>query len=462
MSKSRVKPLKAGITIPKLELTAATLAVTMSELIKKELDGRLQIDRTYFWTDSYLVLRYIHNEKKRFIKFVANRVAMIREGSDPDQWNYVRSELNPADYVSRGLYPKEEHKLKVWCEGPAFLWKNKEQWPQQPQEIATELTEADFGVRQEITMHTTFTQEEFWKWLLRRYSTWRRLFRIVAWLIKACRKFRSVRRGRVSAISQTRPNSINIQDQARAKEKILQCVQQESFSREISTIKSSSKFKGNGLPKLKPFLHNGILRVGGRLKYSDLEFDTKHPIIIPGRHHVTEKIINHYHTQNGHVGTHQTLAETRRRFWILKGVASVRRVLKNCHECRRQSAKRGEQIIAHLPPIRVSKDNDDVAYPFAAVGIDYFGPFYITRGKSTRSARTILTNKRYGCIFTCLRYRAVHIEIASDLSTDSFINAVFRFVARRGPPLMIYSDNGTNFRGAELDILDAMKRWNQE
>ena len=144
------------------------------------------------------------------------------------------------------------------------------------------------------------------------------------------------------------------------------------------------------------------------------------------------------------------------------GVASVRRVLKNCHECKRQSAKRGEQIIAHLPPIRLSKDNDDMAYPFATVGIDYFGPFYITRGKSTRSARTISTNKRYGCIFTCLRYRAVHIEIASDLSTDSFIHAVFRFVARRGPPLIIYSDNGTNFRGAELDILDAMKRWNQE
>ena len=463
MSKSRVKPLKAGITIPKLELTAATLAVTMSGLITKELDGRLRIDRIYFWTDSYLVLRYIHNEKKRFTKFVANRVAVIREGSEPDQWNYVQSELNPADCVSRGLHAREELKLKAWREGPVFLWKNREQWPQQPQEIRTELTEADFGVRKEITTHTTISREEFWKWLLGRYSTWRRLFRIVAWLIKACRKFRSVRSGRVSATSQARPDSISMQDQATAKEKILQCVQQESFSKEISTIKSSPKFKGNGLAKLKPFLHNGILRVGGRLKYSDLEFDTKHPIIIPGKHHVTEKIIYHYHTQNGHVGTHQTLAETRRRFWILKGVASVRRVLKNCHECKRQSAKRGEQIIAHLPPIRVSKDNADVAYPFAAVGIDYFGPFYITRGKSTRSARTMsTTHKRYGCIFTCLRYRAVHIEVVSDLSTDSFIQAVFRFVARRGPPLIIYSDNGTNFRGAELDILDAMKRWNQE
>ena len=86
----------------------------------------------------------------------------------------------------------------------------------------------------------------------------------------------------------------------------------------------------------------------------------------------------------------------------------------------------------------------------------------MTRGKTTGSTRKSSTNKRYGCIFTCLRYTAVHIEVANDLSTDSFINVVLRFVARRGPPTIIYSDNGTNFKGAELHILEAMKRWNQD
>jgi len=71
-------------------------------------------------------------------------------------------------------------------------------------------------------------------------------------------------------------------------------------------------------------------------------------------------------------------------------------------------------------------------------------------------------HKRYGCIFTCLRYRAVHIELANDLTTDSFIQAVTRFVGRRGPPRVIYSDNGTNFRGAETDVLNALKTWDQE
>ena len=88
-------------------------------------------------------------------------------------------------------------------------------------------------------------------------------------------------------------------------------------------------------------------------------------------------------------------------------------------------------------------------------------PVYVHTGPLTRSTKSRKLYKHYGCIFTCLRYRAVHIEIASDLSTDSFINAVTRFIARRGPPRVIYSDNGSNFRGAETDVVKAMKTWDQ-
>ena len=68
--------------------------------------------------------------------------------------------------------------------------------------------------------------------------------------------------------------------------------------------------------------------------------------------------------------------------------------------------------------------------------------------------------RRYGCIFTCLRMRAVHIESVRDLSSDGFIQAVMRFVARRGVPIEIYSDNGSNFKGASCEVVDALKRWN--
>ena len=119
-------------------------------------------------------------------------------------------------------------------------------------------------------------------------------------------------------------------------------------------------------------------------------------------------------------------------------------------------------MTAPLPVVRVSSDSHRIIYPFAAVGLDYFGPLSVKMGPNTRSKSDPTLNKRYGGIFTCLKYRAVHIEVAEDLSTDSFINAVLRFVGRRGPPTVIYSDNGTNFRGAELDVVKAMNVWDQE
>ena len=133
------------------------------------------------------------------------------------------------------------------------------------------------------------------------------------------------------------------------------------------------------------------------------------------------------------------------------------------YACKCQNAMVGEQITAPLPAVRVSSDSHQLIYPFAAMGIDYFGPLYVHAGPLTRSMRkNPKLHKRYSCFFTCLRYRAVHIELASDLTTDSFINAVTRFVARRGPPRVIYSDNSSNFRGAETDVVHALKTWAQD
>lgn len=106
--------------------------------------------------------------------------------------------------------------------------------------------------------------------------------------------------------------------------------------------------------------------------------------------------------------------------------------------------------MADLPVDRVSPDEP----PFTRVGVDYFGPFEV------KSRRSIV--KRYGVIFTCLAIRAVHIEVASSLDTDSFINVLRRFVARRGQVVDIRSDNGTNFVGAERELRQAIEGWNQE
>ena len=144
------------------------------------------------------------------------------------------------------------------------------------------------------------------------------------------------------------------------------------------------------------------------------------------------------------------LASVRQKFCILRGHAAVRRVIGKCLKCRFWNARPCEQIMAPLPNARVSP----CLPPFSFVGVDYFGPMLV---KSRRSQV-----KRYRCVFTCLAVRAVHIEIAHELTTDSFIQAFTRFVSRRGPPIEVHSDNGTNFKGAEAEIKIALEKWNPD
>ena len=120
MGKSRVKPLKSALTLPRLELIAATLETKVNKVITRELEGRLKINSVTYWTDFMIVLKYIASEVQRFATFVANRVAVIRQESDPGQWRHVRSELNPADYASPVIKASATGKLERWRCGPDF------------------------------------------------------------------------------------------------------------------------------------------------------------------------------------------------------------------------------------------------------------------------------------------------------------------------------------------------------
>lgn len=138
----------------------------------------------------------------------------------------------------------------------------------------------------------------------------------------------------------------------------------------------------------------------------------------------------------------------RKKFWILNDQSTVRRVLRKCLHCRIQSSSTGEQLMAPLPSSRITPGNP----PFTCVGVDYMGPIMVKQGRSQL--------KRYGCVFSCLATRAIHIEISNSLETDSFIHSYRRFCNRRGTPKMILSDNGTNFIGAEKELRNGIQNWN--
>ncbi|XP_044575197.1 uncharacterized protein LOC123259005 [Cotesia glomerata] len=99
--------------------------------------------------------------------------------------------------------------------------------------------------------------------------------------------------------------------------------------------------------------------------------------------------------------------------------------------------------MADLPSARVT---DSAA--FSHVGVDYFGPVSIKEKKFRN--RTII--KAYGCVFICMATKAVHLEIVSDMTTEGFLGAFGRFIGRRGVPSHVYSDNGTNFVGANNEL----------
>ena len=129
----------------------------------------------------------------------------------------------------------------------------------------------------------------------------------------------------------------------------------------------------------------------------------------------------------------------------------VKRIIRTCVTCRRRDARPCQQKEADLPPDRVASYEP----PFTNVGVDYFGPFAVKRGRGRE--------KRYGCLFTCLATRAIHIETAETMDTDSFINCLYRFIVRRGEPQLIRSDNnGTNFVGAERELRKELEAWNQD
>ena len=189
----------------------------------------------------------------------------------------------------------------------------------------------------------------------------------------------------------------------------------------------------------------GILRCDGRLQFADhLPWETRYPIILPRTHQVTRLIIKDAHERNEHGGTNQTLCCISGRFWIVSAREVIREWEKECMECRRRKASPAKQVMAPLPELHTRKS----LRAFSQTSVDFAGPFITKQGRGKHR------QKRYLCLFTCLATRAVHLEIAYSLSTDSFLNAFFRMASRRGVPQDVLSDNGTNFVGANNELCE--------
>lgn len=448
MGKARVAPLRS-ITIPRLELTAALLSAKVSSVLKRELEFT-QMKET-LWTDSQVVLGYLNNDARRFHVFVANRVQQIRDQTNPEQWKYIKSSENPADIASRGLNANDLSSSS-WLKGPSFLWKYEQPKRSEDNNLYT-LSQEDPEVKQ-VQVHSTVASDVNMATILQRleyFSDWHRSKKAIALCMKFIKKLKG--------ITTSEPRPLLVKNLKEAEDIIIKLVQDDAFSKEkkilqalnadsdeISSAKKRSVTRKSSLYRLDPFIdERGIIRVGGRIRCSDYSYNVKHPIILPRKSHITELIVKFLHEKIKHQGRGMTLNELRNSgYWIIGGSSAIGRYIHDCVSCRRLRGKTEEQKMGDLPSDRL-----EPAPPFTYCAVDYFGPWYIKEGRKEL--------KRYGVLFTCMACRAIHLETASSLDTSSFINALRRFLSRRGPIRQLRSDRGTNFVGAKRELQQAVE-----
>ncbi|XP_050091961.1 uncharacterized protein LOC126575353 [Anopheles aquasalis] len=221
--------------------------------------------------------------------------------------------------------------------------------------------------------------------------------------------------------------------------------QQDVYAEDIAAIRRQGHVdKGSSVASLNPFLDDhGVMRARGRLENATaLGREARTPILLPQKHKVTKLVVRDYHERGLHQGDNVVVGMIHERFWVVNLRAVLKNVKNCCQWCILRAAKPVAPQMAPLPEHRVAPHQP----PFTHTGVDYFGPFLVSNIPSRAVA------KRWGALFTCMSTRAVHIEVAERLDVDSFLVCLRNFQHRRGKVRHIYSDNGTNFVGAEAGL----------
>lgn len=246
----------------------------------------------------------------------------------------------------------------------------------------------------------------------------------------------------------------------RVEEALWKLAQAEAFPEELQLLKKSQGppvarravvRKSSPIYKTWPYMDEaGVLRMRGRIGAASFApYEARYPTILPKQHRVTLLIVDWFHCQFRHANREIVVNEIQQRFEIPKLRRLVEKIARGCIWCKVMNANPKPPVMAPMPKARLTP----FVRPFTSVGLDYFGPLFVKVGRSQA--------KRWIALFTCLSIRAVYMEVVYNLSIQSYLMAVQRFMARRGTPAEFYTDNGTCFKGASKEFVEEITARNE-
>ena len=436
MAKSRVAPLKE-LTLPQLELMAALIGTRLANFVSCALKPRYPNLKVKLWTNSEIVLHWLHSTKT-LKPFIGNRTKEIKNLFPVSLWSHCPTNDNPADLLTRGISATEFHASALWKHGPHWL-PCESQWPSwnssqvlhihTPEVITAEAT-TDEATQTEPPEETTGIHCIV---DVSRYSTLTKLLTVTAYVLRFVKNLQNQESRQVGPLS--------AKERQQACKRWIQNCQGLTYAAEIANLLSRTSTRLPLVRQLRLFLDcDGFIRCGGRLHNAPLSNSAKFPYLLPPNHPLTALIVHDTHKKQLHSGVNSTVTALRQNFWITSIRQYVRKLLQTCVTCRKlEGAAFKAPDPAPLPKLRVQ-----VTAPFAVTGVDFTGPLYVrSEGNET---------KCYICLFTCAVTRAVHLEVVSDLTEKSFLQAFRRFTGCKSLPYHTISDNASTYLAAADEL----------
>lgn len=429
MAKGRIAPATA-LSVPRLELTAAVIGAKLTKYVSEAYSQEVEIESEHIWSDSKVALGWIHSACP-LEAYMQNRKVEIKKTLPDAKWHYVPTGQNPADLITRGTSAKKLKESQLWWHGPETILEPQD-WEVYPTPVHT------------VTMSTTKETPEqvsFLSSVANRCGSYRKVVTTIAWI----RRFVSNLKKKPRNTERCYEQNLTVEENKSAECWIIRKLQSEEFQQESAFLHGGNQVGNPPLIKqLRLQMRGELIVVVSRITEADVDDSVKYPILLPSTHRITSLIIEELHRKH-HQGINHIVTSLRQRWWVPRARQRVKSVIKGCMSCRRERGTPYQRPpIPPLPVCRVSQ-----ARPFAATGVDYAGPLYVKEGTQTV--------KRYVALYTCASTRAIHLELAKDLSAEAFLRTLQRFSARRSYPQMLVSDNGTNF----VSSAKILKSWEE-